>query len=223
LLTCTVIARTPPAELYQVIPNDIVYPEDYSVLNKNCDEVRVMAYDQDTIDLTLNASKGNGNLYAPVADPLWVQSVLKETMKSIDPKKIVLGIPTYGYEYQVEWQNGVMGYSRVRAFDYLEAMDRADSLGISPTRNSADELSFTFASTTHINVSPVNISTVLSPTQPAILKNINPNASTTFYVTFPDSQSILDEINLAKKDGLRGAMLFKADGDIDPMTWEYMK
>ncbi|HVO28840.1 MAG TPA: glycosyl hydrolase family 18 protein, partial [Candidatus Paceibacterota bacterium] len=68
LLTCTVIARTPPAELYQTIPDNIIYPENYTVLNQYCDEVRIMAYDQDTIDLTLDAQKGNGTLYAPVAD-----------------------------------------------------------------------------------------------------------------------------------------------------------
>jgi spore germination protein YaaH len=222
LLTCTVIARTPPDELYQTIPDDIVYPEDYSVLNQNCDEVRVMAYDQDTIDLTLDAEKGNGNLYSPVADPAWVQSVLQETLKSVSSSKVVLGIPTYGYEYEVDWQNGVTAYTRVRAFDYLDAMDRADSLGITPTRNSADELTFTYSSSTYISEPPILVSTVLSPIEPAALMNPNPNATTTFFVSFPDAQSIADEIALAKKDGLRGAMLFKADGDIDPATWNYM-
>lgn len=223
LLTCTVEARTPPNELYQTIPDDIVYPEDYSVLNKYCDEVRVMAYDQDTIDLTLNAAKGNGNLYAPVADPAWVSSVLNEAMKTISPKKIMLGVPTYGYEYEVSWESGVTTYTRVRAFDFMDAMDRADSLGISPTRNSADELTFTYASSTYLTEPPILVTTVLSSVEPAVLTMTNPNASTTFFVSFPDSQSIADEIALAKKDGIRGVMLFKADGDIDPATWGYMK
>ncbi len=221
MLTCTVIARTPPAELYQTIPNNIVYPENYPLLNQYCDEVRVMAYDQDTIDLTLNSSKGNGNFYAPVADPAWVASVLKETLQWISPKKVMLGVPTYGYEYEVSWTSGVTTYQRVRAFDFMTAMDRADSLGIQPTRNNADELGFTYTSSTYIAEPPILVSTVWSA-QPALLANPPANATTTFFVTFPDSQSILDEINLAKKDGLRGVMLFKADGDIDPMTWQYM-
>jgi spore germination protein YaaH len=193
------------------------------VLNKYCDEVRIMAYDQDTIDLSLDAAKGNGNLYSPVADPAWVESVLKETLKSIGPKKIMLGVPTYGYEYQVSWMNGITTYDRVRAFGYLAAMDRADSLGVAPVRNAWGELTLTFASSTHISVAPILQTTVESPIEPQILTTTNPNASTTFFITFPDSQSILDKITLAKKYGLRGVMLFKADGDIDPMTWAEMK
>lgn len=220
LLTCTVIARTPPAELYQTIPSSIIYPENYSVLNQYCDEVRVMAYDQGTIDLTLDNLKGNGNLYAPTADRDWVKSVLKETLRWISPSKIMLGIPTYGYEYQVSWRpGGITTYGRVRAFDFMDAMDRADSLGIQPMRNNANELSFTFASTTYIQVSPALVSTVLSPIEPPVLMNPDPNATTTFFVSFPDSQTMLDKINLAKQFGLRGVIFFKADGNIDPAIW----
>ena len=133
----------------------------------------------------------------------------------------MLGVPTYGYEYEVSWNSGITTYARVRAFDYLDAMDRADSLGIQPTRNSADELSFSYASSTYIQEPPILVTTVWSA-QPSLLTTPNPSATTTFYVSFPDSQSILDEINLAKSDNLRGIMLFKADGDIDPLTWQYM-
>jgi len=102
-------------------------------------------------------------------------------------------------------------------------MDRADSISTAPVRNNADELSLTFASTTYIDVSPSLVSTVLSPVEPAVLVDPPANATTTFFISFPDAQSINDEITLAKKYKLRGAMLFKADGDIDPMTWQYMK
>ena len=222
VLTCTVQPRTPPSRIYDTIPAKITYPEDYTVLNKNCDEVRLMAYDQETIDLLLNASKGNGNLYAPVADPDWVKSVIQEALKSISPKKIMLGIPTYGYEYEASWYGGVTTYQRVRAFDYLDAMDRADSMGIQPTRDNAGEMSFTFASSTYIAEPSILVSTVESVVQPAALMNPNPAASTTFFVSFPDATSIQNNFNLAKQFGLRGAMLFKADGNIDPLVWEYM-
>jgi len=223
LLTCTVEARTPPAELYQTIPSDIVYAEDYSVLNKYCDEVRIMAYDEDTIDLTLDAEKGNGSLYAPVTDPDWVKSVLALALQQINPKKVVLGIPTYGYEYEVSWENGETIYQRVRAFDYMDAMDRAESMGLVPTRDSGDELSFTYASSTYIQEPPILVTTVLSAIEPPVLTNPVPNATTTFFVTFPDAQSVEDEITLAKSMGIRGAMLFKADGDLDPAIWGELK
>ena len=135
----------------------------------------------------------------------------------------MLGVPTYGYEYEVSWAGGVTTYQRVRAFNFLGAMDRADSLGIEPTRNNADELSFTFASTTYIKVPQVLVSTVASTQAPLELQQPNPSAPTTFFVSFPDAQSEQDKIALAKKYGLRGVVFFKADGQMDPAIWEAFK
>jgi spore germination protein YaaH len=219
-VTCTVVPRTPPDSLYVTMPTStIIYPEDYSVLNKYCDEVRLMAYDQETVDIKLDASKGgNGTLYAPVADPDWVKKIVQLALQSISPKKIMLGIPTYGYEYEVSWANGETTYQRVRSFDFFDAMDRADSLGVTPVRDNAGELSFTYSSTTYIAEPPILVSQVTS-TEPAVLMDVNPNATTTFFVSFPDAQSELDKVNLAKEYGLRGVMFFKADGDMDPGIW----
>jgi spore germination protein YaaH len=218
-LTCTVVPRDEPTSVYIVVPAKLTYPEDYSVLNQYCDEVRLMAYNQETSDLVLNNSKGgDGTLYSPTADPDWVAKVIKVALQSINPKKIMLGVPTYGYEYEVSWDNNVTTYQRVRAFDYFSAMDRADSLGIAPVRNNAGELSFTFASSTYIQI-PQILTSYVSSTQPLALKTYNPNASTTFFVSFPDATSELQKVALAKQYGLRGVMFFKADGDIDPAIW----
>ena len=219
VLTCSVVPRTPPSSLYVTVPANIVYPEDYSVLNKYCDEVRLEAYDQGDVDLKLDASKGgDGTLYAPVADPDWVTKLVQYAVQYISPKKIMLGIPTYGYEYEASWAGGVTTYQRVRAWDYFSAMDRADSLGVTPVRDNAGELSFTFASSTHIK-EPLILTSYVSSTEPALLTTINPSASTTFFVSFPDAVSELQKVTLAKKYGLRGVMFFKADGDIDPAVW----
>ncbi len=222
-LTCTVVPRTPVSSLYASDPlPDVQYAQDYTVLNQYCDEVRVMAYDQGPIDIKLDASKGNGILYAPTADPAWVEKVIQETLQYVSRKKVMLGIPTYGYEYQVSWTAGATTYERVRSFTYFQAMDRADSLGIMPVRNNAGELSFTFASSTHIfNVSPV-LTSIVESTLPTILASPNPAASTTFYVSFSDAQSSADKLKLVRKYGLRGAIFFKADGDMDPATWGIM-
>ncbi len=223
LLTCTVVPRTPLASLYNVIPPNVVYSENYSVLNQYCDEVRVMAYDQGPIDLQLDASKGNGTLYAPVADLDWAKKVVSEAVKFINPRKIMLGVPTYGYEYQVSWDLGVTKYERVRSFTFLQAMDRADALGVAPARNNAGELSFTFASSTHVNNVPSVLVSEVPSTQPVELKTQNPNATTTFFVSFPDAQSSADKIAFAKKMNLRGVVFFKADGELDPATWLELK
>jgi spore germination protein YaaH len=229
-LTCSVVPRTPPQDIYTVVPATITYPENYSVLNEYCDEVRLEVYDEETTDLTLDASKGNGTFYAPVTDPDWAKAVISLAEQSINPRKIMLGIPTYGYEYEVSWGLGTPGvatsgqttYQRVRSFSFFQAMDRAESMGIEPTRNSADELSFTYTSSTYILEPPILISTVPSAIEPTALMTTNPNATTTFYVSFPDAQSEDDEINLAKQMGLRGVMFFKADGQMDPAIWDEM-
>ncbi len=218
MLTCTVVPRTPLDSLYVNPPANVVYPENYPLLNRYCDEVRLMAYDQETVDIKLNATKGNGTLYAPVADPDWVTKLIRYALQYINPKKIMLGIPTYGYEYEVSWANNVTTYQRVRAFDFFGAMDRADSLGIEPVRNNAGELSFTFASTTYIQEPPI-LTSYVSSTEPAVLMHPNPNATTTFFVSFPDATSELQKVALAKKYGLRGVAFFKADGQMDPAIW----
>lgn len=218
-LTCTVVPRTPPSSLYVNPPANIVYPENYTVLNQYCDEVRLMAYDQGDVDLKLDASKGgNGTLYAPTADPDWVTKIVQYAIQYINPKKVMLGIPTYGYEYEVSWANNVTTYQEVRAWDFFGAMDRADSLGITPVRDNAGELSFTFTSSTYIQ-EPADLTSYISSTEPSVLMNVPPNATTTFFVSFPDATSELQKVALAKEYGLRGVMFFKADGDIDPAIW----
>jgi spore germination protein YaaH len=224
MLACTIVPRTPPSSL-SLNPSTTTpqYAEDYSALNKYCDEVRVMAYDQGTIDVKLDASKGSGTLYAPVADPDWVTKVLKTALATISPKKIMLGIPTYGYEYEISWSAGMTTYRRIRSFTFQEAMDRGDSIGALTTRNNAGELSYTYATTTFINnVSPV-LTWNVSSTKPADMALSSVQSMNTLFISFPDATSAKNEIALAKKYGIRGAFLFKADGQLDPATWDEMK
>jgi len=224
VLTCTVVPRNQPSRIYNTVPASIVYPESYPVLNQYCDEVRLMAYDQETTDIPLNGTKGNGTLYAPVADPAWVKYIVTTALQYISPRKIMLGVPTYGYEYEVSWANDETTYQRVRAWDFYGAMDRADSLSIQPVRDNADELSFIFASSTYIAEPSILVTTVQS-TEPLALTAPTSTGSaglTTFFVSFPDAQSVADKVALAKQYGLRGIMLFKADGGMDPNIWNML-
>lgn len=219
VLTCSVVPRDFPSAVYTVVPPDLTYAEDYPILNQYCDEVRLEAYDQGTTDLQLDATKGgDGQLYAPVADPAWTTKIIQYALQYINPKKIMLGVPTYGYEYEVSWNDDVTTYQEVRAWDYFGAMDRAASLGITPVRDNAGELSFTFTSSTYIQ-EPLDLTNFVSSTEPPVLDTVNPNASTTFFVTFPDATSEMQMVDLAKQYGLRGVMFFKMDGDIDPAIW----
>ncbi|MCR4275737.1 MAG: glycosyl hydrolase family 18 protein [Candidatus Wolfebacteria bacterium] len=225
ILSCTIEPRMPVSSRYSQTntPEDYLYANDYKILNKFCDEVRIMAYDQGLIDIKLDVEKGDGKLYAPVADVDWVKKILDEAVKTINPKKIMLGVPTYGYEYQVKWDNGVLIYERLRSHTFVQAIERASSTGRTPLRNSAGELSFTYTTSTWVGgVSPSLNFIVASNQQPAELASLG-NGSVLRYVSFSDADAIKQKIDLAKKMGLRGVVFFKFDGEQDPLFWRVIK
>ncbi len=184
-----------------------------------------MAYDQGLIDIKLNAAKGSGNLYAPVADPDWVEKIIQLATKTISKKKIMLGVPTYGYEYQVSWSNNVTTYRRLRSVNYFTAFNRGESVNAPvPARNSAGELSFTYTTSTFFEVSPTLRWDVSSTLPSSMLsETANSTTSVTRFASFPDAESVAGKVQLAKKYGLRGVVLFKLDGSFDPLIWEVMK
>jgi len=221
---CTIESRTPLASRYDTIPANIAYANDYVEINKYCDRVQVMAYDQGTIDLELNRSTVGP--YAPIADIRWVEKVMREAMKTIAPRKLVIGIPTYGYEYQVEPRSqGGYTYSRMWAFNPRYATDIAATLGLTPMRTAGGELQVFYlpevlsrkdgktvndASSANLGV-PAN---ALSNTATA------PSVRTAFNVmSWGDNTSVAQKINLAKRLGLRGVAIFKLDGGQDPNIW----
>lgn len=194
LLICTIEPRTPDESRFNIIPANLRVANDYAVLAKYCDEVRIMAYDQMVIDLRLNETKGKNNYYAPVADPDWVIKIITVAKKEIPAKKLVLGVANYGYEYEVIDKGSTHTYKKLRALNYVTMMGLATSTGSIPTRNSAGELGFTYQ------------------------KN-----GQTRYVSFSDSQAIADKVALARKTGLRGVALFKIDGEADPNLWTVLR
>lgn len=205
---CEIEARTPVTSRYDNVPtdynpNDVA--NDYKAINKYCDRVRIMAYDQGRVDLKLN--QANPGVYAPVSDPAWVKKVVDMAAKDISKKKIILGVPTYGYEYTVT-PGGVGGYTYDRqwAFNPLYAFQIAVEHGIMPTRTSAGELSFIYYPDA-------------SSTPPDGVRN---DLKTNLLV-WSDSKAIRDKVNLAKSLGLRGVAIFKIDGGMDPYAWNYLK
>lgn len=226
-LSCTIEARMPVEARYFATGTnlDYQYANDYVQINKYCDEVRIMAYDQGVVDIQLDSTKGANQLYAPVADPDWAKKVLGEALKAINPRKIMLGVPTYGYEYQVVWDNGVVIYERLRSDTFTQAMNRADQTSSTPVRNNAGELSFTYTTSTLVSNVTQGLSWTLGSAMDSTLPNIlaNDNNLTTRYVAFADSESAAKLISLAKQFKLRGVVFFKLDGDQDPNLWTVMK
>jgi len=225
ILSCTIEPRMPISSRYSQTgtAEDTQYANDYATLNKYCDEVRIMAYDQGVIDVKLDAIKGSGELYAPVADTAWAEKIIKEATKTISPKKIMLGIPTYGYEYQVSWENGITTYERLRSHTFFQAIIRSATVAAIPKRNSAGELSFTYATSTFVDGVSDSLTWYVSSTKPSAITSIGTNAPVTRFVSFSDAQSAKQKIDLAKKLGLRGVVFFKWDSEQDANLWQIMK
>ncbi|MFA6077438.1 MAG: glycosyl hydrolase family 18 protein [Candidatus Paceibacterota bacterium] len=221
---CTIEARTPLDSRYDNIPKDIRYANDFVAINKYCDRVRFMTYDQGTIDIVLNRARTAP--YIPVADPAWVEKSIRLAMKDISKRKISIGIATYGYEYKVtKLSEYGYRYDLQWAFNPRYATDLALSLNITPQRNSSGEIGFMYT--------PVE---TVPPTQPSNNPDQNIKTSTvaenlstsnvsnfTNIVWWSDAKAIKDKVDLAKKLGVRGVSIFKIDGGEDPAMWDVLK
>jgi spore germination protein YaaH len=235
-VTCSIEARTPVDSRYLgTAPQDATtYANDLKQINKYCDRVKLMTYDQESIDLKLNqASTG---LYTPIADPAWVTKVVQLMSKDIKKSKIVIGVATYGYIYQVMPQtDGTYDYSLLEAFNPKYATDLAASLGITPTRNAAGELSFSYVPTS-LSQSGLPTQAQLAAAAPsgtpssllaavgATTLATTQNKQAPFYLLWwSDSKAIADKVALAKSLGIRGVAVFKMDGGEDQNMWAVLK
>ncbi len=84
ILSVAVFAKTTDAGY---APRNVA--QDYAAIGRAADQVRVMAYDYHW------ASSGAG----PVAPVSWVRGVLRYAKSQLPAKKIILGIPLYGYDW----------------------------------------------------------------------------------------------------------------------------
>jgi len=222
---CTIEARTPLDSRYDSTPpaDATMYANDYKEINKYCDRVRIMAYDQGSIDVKLNRARAAP--YVPVSDPAWAEKTILEAAKTVSKKKLVLGIATYGYEYEVKPLSEYgYRYDRLWALNPKYATDLAAKVGATPVRNAAGELSFIYKST---GTTPEGDTIPIS-------QNNDPNVAATLYsqaafastlqppfnvVWWSDAEAIRQKVELAKKLGIRGVAFFKLDGGQDQGMW----
>jgi len=225
---CTIEARTPLSSRFTNIPTDIQYANDFVAINKYCDRVNLMTYDQGTIDLKLNAAATGP--YIPISDPAWVKKVVNLAAQNISKKKLVIGVPTYGYEYTVTPLTQGYRYDLQWAFNQKYALGIAQQLGITPTRNQAGELSFIY-NPTQLASSTVTTNSDATGTPGQISTISTSTAQTASFATstqpfnivwWSDAQAIKNKIALAKQLGVRGIAIFKLDGGEDPNLWSVL-
>jgi spore germination protein YaaH len=187
-LSCTIEART--GDRPEIKQNRVfggAWANDYTVLNKYCDEVRLMAYDQpfpyELPELAKYQPKDPNVPYTPVADTKWVADVIKYTISKIDKNKVVVGIPTYGRQFIVTGKPGNWRYKRNGGLNLTTAVAMAAEISATPKRSVWGEMIYEFKSGGIHKI-----------------------------VVFQDKQSIQDKIDLAKRFGIKGVIFFKLDG-----------
>jgi len=233
ILSCTIEARTPPESLYREVPSTINYVHDYAVIGRVCDRIVIMAYDQQRADIQANDAR-KGQPYIPVADPLWVEKVVRLALQYFDNDKVVLGVPTYGRHWAVtvapEW---FKGYTSLEALNIPHILDLAKREKVKPSRNSAGEMSFsylpkTLGKDTLKEIQKMSVPKGTPEGEKAALKALRYATETGKEVTvnvvwYSDAGAFEDKVKLAEKYGLRGVSLFKIDGEEDSRIWKYIE
>jgi spore germination protein YaaH len=228
---CTIEARQPLIDRFSPgakIPADATdYANDYVQMNKYCDRVEIMAYDQSTVDVRLNTARSAP--YAPVADPGWVYDLVALAAQNISKNKIIIGIPDYGYEYQVTSLAGSFQYNRLWAFNPPYALQIAGQLGIVPHRTSANEIGFIYNPKSLKTVAPTDGNVTLTEQMVAtssVVQNQGSQIDTNQpfnYITWSDVTSIADKVALAHQLGVRGVAVFSLGGAEDQTMWNILK
>ena len=192
MLSCTIEPRTTDSPHAHVPEKTLfIWANDYNVLGNKCDVVRIMVYDH--YFLTRGAHswtqpiKNFGGLHA---DNEWTKSVLQYALRYIPKEKIILGVPTYGYEFTYKDTVRGRNFTRSNTLSYEKALSIQKMYGAKLQRLTKGEQYFTY--------------------KKAGVKKV---------VILADAKSSEKKIQLAKTLGIKGVYFFKVEGTEDPLLY----
>lgn len=236
VLQCTIEARMPlSARFAGAPPATIEYANDLPSINRACDGVRIMTYDQQTADVELQREHF-GTPYAPIADVEWVRKVVEYMDDDIDRDKLWIGIPTYGHTYQLMTNTQGTGfqYTRLGAIIPSNGLDTAKRYKIRPERNESGELYFTYVSTDEhpdlpsqtelARLAPRGASSAEAAWQGALAytRRTGRQVPVTF-VTWSDAGAVRQKVELARDLDVAGVSIFSVGGTGDRALWRALR
>ena len=227
ILSCTIEGRTPPESAFAKVPAVPNYANDHAMIAVACDRVKIMTYDQQRADLDLNGLNV-GSPYIPVSDPAWVRKVINLTAQTIPKEKISIGIPTYGREWVVTVSpNWIKEYQNLQSLNPEKALDVAHDYDVTPARNQAGEVSFTFipeGSPFSFLKNGLPRKTTGNDIAMKALSHANLTGQTVKFnvIWWSDAEAIRQKVELARELGVRGVSIFKIDREEDPDMWDVL-